>query len=322
MNNPDEENNEENEQPLFGMNYNIATTQNAFFNVLSELVESKENDTNNTNENETLEQQNNPNFKNLISIENEEDYDDEYDDLNKDINELLKEMEIDDDELFQIKDQKEINKDSMKESIKEQKINETNEKETMKSHPWNDPKYIKTKRDNQDYEIYQQIVMIALLTEKASITIEKPNKSSKKSVTTPKIIEITFEDKEPFDIIEFSQSRCIEMCRDEIKNGVSQSKALRRLEKNKKVYIQTLLIDMIKEIGFTVKSSLSRKSNKSLQTERIESIEKENELHLNKENIIEIGQKVNDYFLSEIKKTRKVVIPQNDAIVHQIIYGK
>ena len=72
-------------------------------------------------------------------------------------------------------------------------------------------------------------------------------------------------------------------------------------------YEKGTLTSSLKEIGFTVKSSLSRKSNKSLQTERIESIEKENELHLNKENIIEIGQKVNDYFLSEIKKTRSKV---------------
>ena len=190
-----------------------------------------------------------------------------------------------------------------------------------KDRPWNAPKYIKQKKDNQDYEMYQQVVLIGLINKYAEITLERPNKQTKVSISIPKILIISFNEIDSINISSFTEKQCKELCEKEVHDGLSQTTAMRRLEKNKKVYLLNLLIDIAAELGMKIDSTMSRRSNKSLQVERIQSISMENEFHFTKNQIIEFGKQLNEYYLELLTNEKTITLPVKDSRIQQILFG-
>lgn len=203
--------------------------------------------------------------------------------------------------------------------VEKEEMEEHSLEVTTKGRPWNDPKYVRQKKEYSDNEAYQQVFLLALLNRYADIVVEKPNKQTRVSVTTPKISSLTFEHDDTINVAVFADKQCRELCRREIEQGVSQSTAVRRLEKNRKVFLENLLIDLVEEMGIDVTSTYSRRSNKTFQMERINSIALENERVIDKEDIIALGKQVNAYVLGLFSKNKTVTLSRNDPSIQNIL---
>ncbi|KAL7718608.1 TATA-binding protein-associated phosphoprotein [Entamoeba marina] len=122
-------------------------------------------------------------------------------------------------------------------------------------------KYTEKKREMRNYESYQQAMMLALLNPYCSFSIEHPVKKSKVTTSMPKVLSLHF-DTEDIDVIKLAETQCKLILKNEIENGVYAKTALRRYEKNKRVFIQNFIFDVCLEKGFTFDSFLTRKSKK------------------------------------------------------------
>ncbi|EDR25390.1 hypothetical protein EDI_002530 [Entamoeba dispar SAW760] len=167
--------------------------------------------------------------------------------------------------------------------------------------PWNAPKYLKQKKENKDLEVYQQAILIGLLNQYSEITLERPAKLSKVTVISPKVSEIKFCKEDTLDVSSLVERQCKAKLSDEINKGLNEATALRRMEKNKKVFVQNLLIDLLDEFGFQFHTTLSRRSGKAMQVERIQKIFSQHSLLLTKEEIIQKGQELNSYLFQFIE---------------------
>ncbi|KAL7718753.1 hypothetical protein QTN25_003711 [Entamoeba marina] len=180
-----------------------------------------------------------------------------------------------------------------------------------KEKPWNSPKYLQAKKDNQNLEAYQQAILLALLNKHCSFVIEKAPKHSRVHANMPKVIALHFDSGEEFDIFSFSEKTCRNMYENELIKGTSQSTAHRRLEKNKKVFLQNLIFDITLEFGYVFNSNLSRMSGRTLRVERLDSVFYDGKLLLSKQQIIEKGSVINS-FLCELSESPSPVVIQKD----------
>ena len=85
---------------------------------------------------------------------------------------------------------------------------------------------------------------------------------------------------------------------------------MRRFGKNKKIFVQHLLIDILREKGFEFKSTLARNTGKTLRLERIEQIYYNGQLFMDFDVFIERGTVINSV-ITEILESQTVwMIPQ------------
>ncbi|ELP90305.1 hypothetical protein EIN_505110 [Entamoeba invadens IP1] len=185
------------------------------------------------------------------------------------------------------------------------------------NHPWNAPKYLKTKKDNQDFEAYQMAILLALINSRARILLEKPLKYSKVSITTPRLNSLIFDENDEVNVMETTEKQCKAVFDMEIKRGVSESTATRRFEKNRKVFLGNFLVDLAKQLGFDLTTEMARKSGKAMQLERLTEINF-NGFIIKKNKLISIGKNLNSYFLSLSMSQTSTIVCINDEVVRRL----
>ncbi|KAL7713796.1 TATA-binding protein-associated phosphoprotein [Entamoeba marina] len=175
----------------------------------------------------------------------------------------------------------------------------------------NERKYVIKKREMKNYESYQQAMILGLLNQYCGMTIEQPTKVSKVTISSPKVITLHF-DTEDINIQRIAETQCKLILEEEIQKRISNKTAMRRYEKNKKIFIQNFLFDICLEKGICFNSFLSRKSNKSQQIERISSIHYNINSFITQNQLISKGKAINTYLLSLIQSDKRITIPKCD----------
>ncbi|KAL7712679.1 hypothetical protein QTN25_009694 [Entamoeba marina] len=169
---------------------------------------------------------------------------------------------------------------------------------------WELPKYQQTKRANKMLEPYQQIVLLSLLNQYCSFTLEKPMKQSKVHITIPRLTHLQILDETPIELTTLTLQQCSKILAKDLESGISENTAQKRFEKNKKTFVTNFLMDIALEFGFFFDSQLTRKSGRTLRIERINHIYRHGCHVMNKSNILSCGEALNQYFSSLIGKER------------------
>ena len=171
----------------------------------------------------------------------------------------------------------------------------------------------------KNLESYQQAVMLSLINNFCSFTIESPGKHSKVTVTTPRLVLMNINGQD-IDVNTLALNQSQQIMKNELSSGLSQSTAMRRFEKNKKIFTENFLFDTCLEYGFLFESKPSRKSQKSQQLERIYHIYY-NMKHLMDQNLlVKIGKELNDYFFSILEKEKRVTFKIKHDYISEILH--
>ncbi|KAL7714510.1 TATA-binding protein-associated phosphoprotein [Entamoeba marina] len=128
-----------------------------------------------------------------------------------------------------------------------------------------------TKKDHESklLECYQESFLLGLLNTFCSFSLQHLNKKSIKTPRTPRI-HLLYISGETIDVTTITDTQCKLIFNKEISEGVPHKIALRRYNKNKKIFYQNFIYDICLEQGYYFNSKLSKQSNKSLQLERID----------------------------------------------------
>ena len=100
-----------------------------------------------------------------------------------------------------------------------------------------------------NFYAFQQGVLIYLLNKSCDIMVKRPRMQSMINKHCPKIIELNFE-HEVLDIVQIAKQHCQPLFERDILMTSKLQTAKRRFHKNKKVFTQNLLIDILNEQGF------------------------------------------------------------------------
>ena len=179
-------------------------------------------------------------------------------------------------------------------------------------------KYTIKKREMKNLESYQQAVMLALINAKCSFTIESPGKHSKVTVTMPRLTSLTLNNQE-IDISQLALHQSQMIMKTETDEGLSQTTALRRFEKNKKIFTENFLFDTCLELGFWFDSKQSRKSKKSQQMERIFDIFYGSKHIMDQTKLLQLGSELNTFFFSQLTLDKKVTFEINHPKIIEIL---
>ncbi|BFU20157.1 hypothetical protein EHI8A_034990 [Entamoeba histolytica HM-1:IMSS-B] len=163
----------------------------------------------------------------------------------------------------------------------------------------------------KDFYAIQQGVLIALANQCFGITLKKPRKNAKLTQVFPRVKTLHLKD-ENVEIIDFTNMVCHPLFEKQCENVKKIQTAQRRFEKNKKVFMQNLLIDILLEFGFFFDSKMARHSQKTFRLERIQRVFYKGIEILNIDNFISKGNRVNDYLCGLFSSDIQITLQRND----------
>ncbi|ELP91361.1 hypothetical protein EIN_154180 [Entamoeba invadens IP1] len=190
-----------------------------------------------------------------------------------------------------------------------------------KTKPWKEAKYIERKKENQNIETCEAMVLLGLVNLRSSLTFEKPHKQNTDSSNLPRITKMIVDENDEMDLSTLLEVQCRQKLQHELDMGISHSTALRRFERNKKVFFINFLVDLATLMDFELVSIVSRKSGKTIQIDRVVTINKPGICSFGKHEILEKGELLRQYFVSLGMNKKNFVLNQSDDVVLQILTG-
>ncbi|KAL7717765.1 TATA-binding protein-associated phosphoprotein [Entamoeba marina] len=188
-------------------------------------------------------------------------------------------------------------------------------------HGSNPTKHTLQKNELKNYECIQQALLLSLLNTKFGFSVEIPSKLSTVTLNMPKLTELNF-GEDSINIKKFSEKQYLSYYINDINKGVKLNTATRSYEKRKHVFINSLLIDYAKMIGFTFETKNSRKCKSNSVYEKITTVYYNNELLLTQDDIIRKGRSINNYLFFLVNSSTKVVIDKNNTVLYQYLFSK
>ena len=176
---------------------------------------------------------------------------------------------------------------------------------------------LRTVQDYKDFYSYQQAILIAFVNTLCSVTVKRQRKRTTISTSLPEVLSLNF-DTESIDVAELTQRICMPSYEDSMKVLAKQT-AFRRYEKNRKIFVQHLLMDILSENGFFFNSKLARKTDKTYRLERINEIFYDYKPIMNMEELIVRGNAINNYICDNIKDRNTFTLQKNDKAISDII---
>ncbi|ELP92235.1 hypothetical protein EIN_118090 [Entamoeba invadens IP1] len=165
---------------------------------------------------------------------------------------------------------------------------------------------------------YEQAILVLLVNKEYGVSLEKAGKQSVLTTTMPRIAGIVVND-ELIDLKRLSEKQCSLLFNGKEKDGIKEKTLSRRYSKNKSIFIQNFFIDTLLEKGFFFNSKLSKKSDKTLQLERIKEVYFGKIRIFQKNEIIKVGKQVNDYLSNLVETKGRVTLQKNDTTLSQFI---
>ncbi|EDR23124.1 hypothetical protein EDI_196670 [Entamoeba dispar SAW760] len=206
----------------------------------------------------------------------------------------------------------------LKERI-EQTEEETHEEEVKKQHEEDlCMKYLKRKQTEKEYEIYQQLTLIALLNVYCTFKLKRIPRQTNRTLFLPRVICLVF-NEQIIDVETLATNSCKQIFKSDVEEGIQINTAQKRYDKNIKTFISNFLIDTALELGFTFDSKMTRLSGKTLRFERVHCIKKGKELTINRNGMKTIGNKMYRYMIEHYRDLPDVVFEHNDAEIKKIV---
>ena len=191
---------------------------------------------------------------------------------------------------------------------------------------WKLPKYSIKKKENKNYECIQQCILLALLNKKYGFILKKRRRQSTVTYSFPTIESIIVNEKgvkEEIQINEIIEHQCTDKLNEtyqhEYKKKEEDCKRAtykRRLEKNKRISIHNLLIDMCIEEGYFFNSTMSKKSERGEQLERITEVFYQMKYLFNIKDMKEIGIEISQEINNKIQVNGTYEIEINSSLQH------
>ncbi|ELP92572.1 hypothetical protein EIN_073950 [Entamoeba invadens IP1] len=178
--------------------------------------------------------------------------------------------------------------------------------------------FFKSKNEYKEFYVIQQGVLLAFINSYCGFSIKKQKKRAKVTSAYPKISKLVFPN-ETIDVQQLADSICRPVYEEECKHVSKKQTAMRRFEKNKKVFVQHLLIDILSEKGFFFESHLARNSTKTYRMERIERIYFDGRLVMQFEDFVKRGSAINNYLNSLFLGTSVFVPICSDKLADLIL---
>ena len=175
-------------------------------------------------------------------------------------------------------------------------------------------------RDNElkNNMCYQQAVIVALVNQYCSITIQKASKESIITETAPIISEVII-DGSYIEIRRVAEELSIKMNLFKDRRQLKEKTVKRRTAKSASAYVNNYLIDILREHNYFFNSKMSKKSNKTFQLERIQAIFVSNEFLMDNDMIVKKGKVINEYLNNLCKLENKVVLKKNDIMISKLL---
>lgn len=176
----------------------------------------------------------------------------------------------------------------------------------------------KTFKNVRNYIVQQQAIFIALLNQWATITISHPIKKSILTQQRIKIESIGFPNG-LLEVNDFVKTRSKRRYEIDVENGIPRKTAIRRLTQYKIMENQHLLTDILFDYGFRFETYFTLGKNGTPKTEIVEKIFFNKRELYNKMEIIETGNKINEYLYSQLLFAKSIVFKQNDPILQSFL---
>ena len=183
---------------------------------------------------------------------------------------------------------------------------------------YEDPKTAGFRR-TRNYQTEQQSLFIGLLNMVYNITIDHPRKRSKITLPFYNITRITT-DKEVIELKEIMSYRLQHLHEEDIKHGCTEKTAARRQEVYRVTEQLHILMNLLRDIGFTIESKKTT-GNKGTQKETARKIIY-NEFSFGREFIEERGTMINELIMKKLEtipKSSELTIPSGDEGIANIL---
>ncbi|ELP85587.1 hypothetical protein EIN_408560 [Entamoeba invadens IP1] len=178
-----------------------------------------------------------------------------------------------------------------------------------------DPKQNNTReKELKNYFSYQQGVVVALVNQFYSIELEPASKASLVTETSPKICSIVIEG-EHINIRKKAEELTAQLTKRTEHKRPKEKTMKRRFAKSSSVFVNNYMLDILREHNFFFNSTLSKKSNKTFQLERLDAIFYNGNFVMGATKIGELGKEINDYLNTLCENKKRVVLERNNPFI-------
>ncbi|ELP87111.1 hypothetical protein EIN_495860 [Entamoeba invadens IP1] len=153
--------------------------------------------------------------------------------------------------------------------------------------------------DNSNYQCEVEAVLISLLSRHCIVEISKPNKKSSVTSQFIKVTEIDFDNGDTINVSDLIELRCFERRDFEVQKKVEVKTATRRIQSYKRIETLHLLIDLLREFGYSFESRFVEGKKGVLKLENVTSVFYGQKRILDSKQIQEKGHKLNNYLYKE-----------------------
>ncbi|KAL7717850.1 TATA-binding protein-associated phosphoprotein [Entamoeba marina] len=181
--------------------------------------------------------------------------------------------------------------------------------------------FFRNKYEYKDFYPFQQAVLLAFLNSYCSITLLKQRKQNTVTSSYPIVKTLHFEN-EQIDVIQLAETLYRPVYAEDSLDVKKKQTAFRRYEKNKRVFVQHLLIDILTEKGFFFESHLAKNTKKTLRLERIQKIYYNGRIIMDFKDFLQRGNAINTYLSDSLKSTSMFTIPLKDPQLQELILSQ
>ena len=180
--------------------------------------------------------------------------------------------------------------------------------------------HVKTQltRRKRNREAVQQAVLVALLSLRYDVEIEKPAKKTNVTSQIPKVKSISV-GGETLDYDTFVRNRFTSDLQHDSADPASYSKARRQFNHDTKVFTNNYLLDLCRESGIVFNSHLSRASKNTQRIEYFYEVFQDRRMILSSDDIEVCGTRLCAYFADAISHNHVFTVRRSDHTVCQIL---
>ncbi|KAL7717807.1 TATA-binding protein-associated phosphoprotein [Entamoeba marina] len=170
----------------------------------------------------------------------------------------------------------------------------------------------------RNYQVFQQAIFIAILSQFFEITIKSPVKRSIVSCQLLRVDSLNY-GNDTILVDEFVNTRCKEKYKQDIRNGISEKTAKRRSDTNRITEQLHFLRDILMLFEFDFHSKFTDGKNGAQIVETVLKVIG-NGLSINKNDIALKGKEINDYLYHKLVDRSSVTIPMKDETMSSLLF--
>ena len=177
-------------------------------------------------------------------------------------------------------------------------------------------------KKSRNYQVYQQCILIALLSSFFDVVIKQPVKRSVVSLQMLRIISISSKQtNEVINVDEFVTQRCKEKYENDLRN-ISMKTAKRRYDTNRISELIHLLIDILFEENYRFSSKFTDGKNGAPVVETVNAIFTPDQRVFTKQDIITKGMRINQHLTALLQSNTEFNVGHNDRTLAILLNGK